>query len=140
MSRNHENRYTYNLQPVMASSPAEEDKSFWEATPSGEAEMNYLLEEGGDEPFVVGAYYYIDMTPNDDGDWIVNTRTQHATNRRGANGEVTLAASGEGDWRTIGLKHSKLHMGIDNPKAMEAFSDVESKWSVVFTLAEADDD
>jgi hypothetical protein len=135
MSKNYENRYGYELQPVMANSPAEEDKSFWEATPSGKAEMNYLLEDGDEEPFELGAYYYIDMVPDDEGDWVINTRTQHATGRRGANGEIVLAASGPGDWRTPGLKHSKLHMGIDNPVAMEAFGDVESKWNVVFTRA-----
>ncbi len=139
VTRNYENRFTYDLQPVMANSPAREDKSFWEATPSGSCEMNYLLEEGVEEPFVVGAYYYIDMTPDDDGVWIVNTMTKHATGRRGANGEVTLAGSGPGDWRTPGLKYSKLHMGIDNPRAMEAFGDVESKWSVVFNRAPDED-
>ena len=134
---NYENRYSYDLQPVIASGPDEEDKSFWEATPSGAAEVNFLLGDGDEKPFELGAYYYIDMVPDGEGDWVVHTRSEHATGHRGANGEVVLAASGPGDWRTPGLKHSKLHMGIDNPGAMAAFKDVESRWNVVFTRVDS---
>jgi Txe/YoeB family toxin of Txe-Axe toxin-antitoxin module len=134
-----ENRHSYNLQPVTGEAD-DEDKSFWEATPSGAAEMNYLLKEGDKKPFELGAYYYINLTPNEDGDWSIRTRTEHTTARRGANGEVKLAFNAPGDWRTLGLKYSTLDMGIDNPEAMKAFSDVESKWDVVFTHAGAEAD
>ena len=133
---NYENRYSYDLQPVIPNGPDEEDKSFWEATPSGSAEMNFLLADGDEKPFELGAYYYTDMVPDDDGDWVVHTRSEHATGRRGANGEVVLTLANTGDFREPGPKYSKVEMGIDNPGAMEQFKDVESRWNMVFTRAD----
>lgn len=71
VSQSWENIHTAAFRPVyqkkngQESHNFEENKLFWEATPAGEATLTYQ----GPHEFVPGAYYYIDMSPNPEGEW-----------------------------------------------------------------------
>jgi hypothetical protein len=47
------------LSPVYSSDPTSENKRFWDYTPSGKFELNYINES---VEFVPGKEYYIDIT------------------------------------------------------------------------------
>lgn len=49
--------YSYNLSPVYAS---EENKTYWEATPSGSFNVNINISKG--KLFQVGKEYYLDIS------------------------------------------------------------------------------
>jgi hypothetical protein len=50
------------LSPVYSTDPNHENKSFWDATPSGEIQM-WINNPKGFATFEVGKEYYVDFTP-----------------------------------------------------------------------------
>ena len=49
------------LLPVFSTDPADENKKFWDATPTGKIEMHIKGEAA--QSFVVGQEYYVDFSP-----------------------------------------------------------------------------
>jgi len=126
------------LSPVMQrgeNSP--ENKSFWEASPSGECELVYHAEH----PIKIGAYYYIKMTPAEGGNWSLSALSKWSTG-----GEVSLSHYGIYDYRNKpkGLLSGHLKIGIDGTKtkALESFGEPrdDNKWNVEFVFAEPSDE
>jgi hypothetical protein len=111
---------------------SEENAAFWEATPSGEAEVS--LAGMADASFVLGSCYYIDMEPGE-GPWALDVVSHTASQR-----EITLRlpwdvrpqeASGGS------LRQATIKMNIGNQSAWPAFEGpgAGSKWRVTFTSA-----
>jgi hypothetical protein len=124
------------LGPVMQrGSNSEENQSFWEASPSGECELTFHKEH----ELKVGAYYYIDMVPDEEGDWELGRVTKNS----GGYGEVYLSHHRSYDYRDkpSGLLYGNLTIGIDGSKtkALDAFGEAGGKWKVTFTFAESSD-
>lgn len=147
-AQTYDNHIIYRFLPVIGRGDAsEEDKSFWEATPGGEAQLmfqgrNKYWDENGDSPGEVppdykpGDYFYFDLTPNDDGNW-----TLHEKKDRGGQGEVDFKF-----WckRKHHLepkqKHSTLNLLVDNQRAFDLLGPPKEKWDLVITFAEPSDD
>lgn len=51
------------LRPVYSNNPEDENKAFWEATPSGEITMS--IKSSALDMFEEGKTYYVDFTPTD---------------------------------------------------------------------------
>jgi hypothetical protein len=129
------------LSPVCQRGSNKENEQFWKFTPSGDATLNFKGPSKDDrgQEYTPGDYYYIYMTKDEGGGWLLNTITTHGKE----NGSVELATNGkdtvgwkEGD----GFSYGKLQMGIDNPHAFLAFDEIESTWDVQFKWAELSDD
>ena len=128
------------LSPVMQRGDnSEENKRFWEASPSGECSLFYHREH----PFEVGAYYYIDMVPKDGGDWSLGSVTKQG----GGSGEVALSCYKTYDYRQpkpVGLLRGEFKVGIDGSKteALACFGEPADghDWDVQFKFAEPSDD
>ena len=128
------------LSPVCQRGSNAENEQFWKFTPSGDATLNFRgpsIDDRGKE-YQPGDYYYIDMSKDESGGWLLNTITTHGKE----NGSIELATNGK---TTAGYKeddfaYAKVQMGIDNPPAFLAFDEVESTWDVRFRWAEETDD
>ena len=139
----------YRFMPVIATSEDEEDKSFWEATPGGEARLTYMQpskfwdEHGKGKPgfpsheYKPGDYFYVDMEPDEDGDWTLASKLDN-----GGQGHVHFNF-----WRKTehfmepGMKNgSKLELHVDNQRAFDGLGTPLKKWKITFTFARASDD
>ena len=126
------------LGPVMQRGEhSEENKSFWEASPSGECHLTYQVEHD----LKIGAYYYIDMVPNDDGQWELASVMQYGQ----GSGEIFMSHYRTYDYQKpipAGLLRGNLKIGIDGKKteALKTFGNPGGKWDVKLTFAEASDD
>lgn len=126
------------LHPVMnrKSENFEENKKFWQASPSGECHLTFHKEHG----LELGAYYYLDMVQDDEGDWTLN----EVCNRGNGSGEVFFSYYRNYDWQNkpVGMLDGHFKIGIDghHTDALAAFGEPEKKWKVTFTLAEESDD
>jgi hypothetical protein len=126
------------LRPVMnkKSENFEENKKFWQASPSGECHLTY-----GDEcDLQLGAYYYIDMVPNEKGLWTLHSVTDQGE----GSGEVFFSHYLSYDYREPrpkGMISGNLKIGIDghHTAAMQAFGKAGTKWDVNFGFAEPSD-
>ena len=126
------NQFTVEMQPVVASGENEENRAFWNATPTGEIRLVYG-EGTAFMPFVVGDYYYVDMAPDgEDGradpPWRLYelSQTEH---RLG----ITLSSPWD---NAKPLISGSVKMGIDNADAWSHFlGKVGSAWAVIFTRA-----
>ena len=103
---------------------AEENKTFWEATPSGEATLNFR----GPHEFVPGAYYYLDMEPDETGTWTYSSLTRFPTN-----GEVVLNLYCQSP--NPGLQYGTLKMNITRLGTLQLFGEVGTRLNVTFTKA-----
>jgi len=152
---NTSNRYNgahkVELMPVYQDSPGdgEENKSFWEATPSGKIELDY---EGVDLPWPAGALIFVDFIPIEGkldeedlqvtGSWYVIALKF----TRSDGGSINLCFSrpskkeeGGSYWANIpakdGMIRGSIEMDIDNRPALDAFGQPGSLWHVKFSLA-----
>jgi hypothetical protein len=120
----------------------EENRSFWDCTPTGKVELVYHDEC----ELEVGAYYYVDLVETEDESaWHLNY--------------VRLSDNGQGDvgfswWRKMpegwnhkqpmlpGMHRGSFEMAIEGTKtkALEAFQKPGSRWKVSFTFASPSDD
>ena len=114
----------------------EDNKAFWEATPSGSAQLQYWGDVGM-EQFEIGSYYYIDFTKVDakaEGP----ARYLHTVNDRGDGHIEVKLKSG---WRNKDtsadvLREGTITMAIDNPSGATHFiGEVLSRWLITFTFA-----
>jgi hypothetical protein len=106
----------------------EENKSFWDATPSGELKVSFA--QDAEVPFLLGRSYYIDLEQTDEGDdlwklWEVNQHSSDICIRLG-----------------LGWSHDRPMMSaefetcINNQNAWAPFvGHVDTKWTVTFTEA-----
>ena len=107
----------------------EENKAFWEATPTGKLAVN--IKKDVDAPYIVGDFYYIDMERDDVGGnlwklWEV-VQQEH-------NVDVKFGLNWNPDRDVV---HAELEMGIENTTTWLAFLGIAgSKWSVNFTHTE----
>jgi len=105
----------------------EENKAFWDATPSGEMKVGIKL--GEPVPFQVGAFYYIDMKVAEEG-WKLWEVRQHENC-------LTVNLGLKWDTEREGYVHASLEMTINEGSAADAYKGkVGTKWSVVITPAE----
>lgn len=130
----------FRFRPVMQGGGKDnENKKFWSASPSGEAELQFKT-TGPDEPrqYEVGSYYYIDFVPDDEGTWVFSRRTQTAGYD---GGEIHLSHNPEvKDYDAPGARYSSLKMSIENSPAFAMFDAVGQRWGVRFSFAEPADD
>lgn len=116
---------TFRLLPVLDSSP--ENHEFWKATPSGEIEVN-----GGQgwtfTHFIPNNCYFVDLTPDPEGDWVLDTLTETGT---------TLQVAFSVPWsHTHPMSLSKFEMSVDNRDAWPNFQGhVGERFAVDFTPA-----
>jgi len=125
---------TVELKPVIPKSDdwpggAEENRKFWEASPTGEMELKYR--KGVDAPFEVGGYYYIDLE-----------RLDAEEERSWKLWEVARQAASLGIKLGLSWHHEPelvagdLTLGIENEGAWDAFDGhVDSSWRVTVTEA-----
>lgn len=131
-----ENGVTVNLLPVIAKSKhwpegSEENRMFWEATPSGEATLVFKPE--AEVPFKSGQFYYIDLTemPGSENKdhWKLWELVEH---EHSLGVKVSLGWSND----RPDLARGDLSMQIENLGAWPAFQGkVGTRWEVVFTPA-----
>lgn len=113
------------LAPVMANSGDnfEENKSFWDASPSGKMELTYI----GPSPYEPGAFYYIDMHQGG-GDWSLSSVTYGE-----GQGSVNLHHYCDGgDWKNPkpGLRQATLEIWINVPRTLELYGKPAHGWVV----------
>lgn len=115
-----------------------ENTQFWDATPSGTAELTY----GADTPpFEVGDFYYIDMRRRDGGHWkLWRVELQcHGTDiEEDGSGHVEfsrLRDPGEEE----GLRYGKIEMGIEYWSTVQLFGLPGQRWRIDLTFAEKSD-
>lgn len=133
--------WVIDLGPVMqGNSNSEENKKFWEASPSGECELSFW----GKPEFKAGDYYYIDMdahesAPAKDGSWKMGTISHHV----GGSGGVEMWFNRVYDWQVNrkpqGLLNGKLTIGIEPEKVLAMFGEPGGIWNVNFLFAEESD-
>jgi hypothetical protein len=113
----------------------EENKKFWQASPSGECHLTYHKEHD----LELGAYYYIDMVQDEAGEWELCEVVNHG----GGSGEVFFSHHRNYDYQNVptGLLRGNLKIGIDghHTEALAAFGEPGKKWKVAFSLAEPSD-
>lgn len=117
---------------------AEENLAFWQATPAGKVYLTYLKEvedlnqSGQDCPFVAGAYYYMDLEEDEEGEWKLDLITQRVEN---------LTVEIVSGWGCREFHHGKVEMTIDNEAAWPSFvGKVGSAWRVVLTPCQQGED
>lgn len=109
----------------------EENKLFWEATPAGDATLTYQ----GPHEFVPGAYYYIDMIPDEQGTWRLGEMKLWGSDSYNA-GDIWLSSA----WKyEPGLRYGEVKMTIKFATTLKLFGAPGSKWDVLFHFAEASD-
>ncbi len=118
------------LAPVMANSGDnfEENKAFWDASPSGEMKLMYI----GPSPYEPGAFYYIDMRQGG-GDWTLSSVTFGD-----GQGDVKLHHyRGEEDWKNpkSGLRQGNLEIWINVLSTLELYGKPADGWVVEVTPA-----
>lgn len=87
----------------------EENRSFWNSTPSGEAELEMSPEEAA--AYEIGSTYFIDFAPSAEGSWVLDRTLLYASGQL----EFQLnPASGTG----------ALKMNVHNPKTCLALNEV----------------
>ena len=112
-------------QPENPDEVSAENRSFWDATPSGELRLWFREAAAAPEP---GSYVYIDMEQGD-GDWTLDKVTDHGN----LNAEVHLSMKYQ---ETGAMSGAQLTMSIMNGEASKAFiGHSKTKWAV--TLHEA---
>jgi len=115
--------------PKCASYPdgCEENKSFWDATPSGECKITFA--QGAEIPFLLGRSYYIDMDPSsEEGSWKLWEVRQHPNDLG-----IRLGLGWRHDQE---MMSAELEMSTGNEAAWRHFLDqVGTKWRVTFTEA-----
>ena len=129
------------LGPVKRKDKDHENSFFWRYTPSGEAEITYG--RGHAVPFVVGAYYYIDMKKDDEGGWRISSIEQsdyNANVQLSSQGFVVDAAGNTTKELGFRWAHLKLGLSREATGATEALHPYGSRWAVEFTHAEPSDD
>ena len=125
------------LGPVMnrKSENFEENKKFWQASPTGECHLTYHAEHD----LEIGAYYYIDMVQDDDGEWELS----EVSSRGEGSGEVFFSCYRSYDYQNKpkGMLNGHFKIGIDghHTDALAAFGEAGRKWKVAFTFAEKSD-
>jgi hypothetical protein len=98
---------------------SEENAAFWQATPSGEAKLQFPTLDP--VSYEIGHCYYLDMRPDEQGSWKLTER-KHSEGQLG----VVLSCS----WR------DSVSMNICNESAWDAFDGpIGGPWSVEFTHA-----
>lgn len=101
---------------------AEENLSFWKATPGGSVKLTYI--EGQECPFEPGHYYYVDFEEGE-GPWKLRSVQQF---------ETSLTISMSTGWGGEDLHHGEVEMTIDNEAAWGHFDNkVGRMWSVGFS-------
>lgn len=120
----------------------EENKTFWEFTPTGELELSYFHEC----PIEPGAYYYLDLVESDgENPWTLNMLSLH----EGGRGDVQLSwyrnMPDGWDYKQpypAGLHRGQFEMTIEGSRtrALETFGKPGTKWELTVTLAEPSDD
>lgn len=117
------------FRPVKRDGKDAENDKFWDASPSGEAKLAFKGECGIQQ----GAYYYIDMTADEEGDWSAGTISWHS----GGGGNIQLYRG----WQQTdkGLFHGSIEIGVNYDKVLELFGRPDGKWKVEFIFAEASD-
>ncbi len=131
------------MQPVTKSSGdlnCEENKLFWDASPSGKLSLTYV----GESPYTPGDFYYIDMqqvAPDaDEPVWGLSSvrRSAHG------GGEVNLNYFRERkDWNVPaepGLQGGSLLIGINYSEVVEMYGLPGTNWRVDIKPAPADQD
>jgi hypothetical protein len=128
--------------PVMQKGEnSEENKKFWKYTPAGEAELTFHEEHD----LQVGAYYYIDMVADDDGEWSLSSVTKDGHRDQGrTGGKVALSYYRSHDYRDVpkGLLRGSLEMQLSGEAngTLDLFGEAGGRWKVTFTFAEPSDD
>ena len=126
------------LGPVMQRGKhSKENEQFWSASPSGECHLTYQ----GEHPFKAGDYYYLDMGPNDEGDWTLGSVTDNGE----GSGEVFFSVYHGYDYQKPipkGMRQGNFKIGIDgdHTDALKTFGTAGSSWDVSFVFAESSDD
>lgn len=142
------------LAPVMASKEHPENSVWWDATPSGEVE----IQVGSENPFQNGAYYWVDLErldegpPEDDYERTLLYRLRYVTDWGGsievmlesgyARRETTPPGSrGRSFVTDDGIRKAEFKATINNEAAWPAFvGHVGSWWRVTYAFAAAADD
>jgi hypothetical protein len=107
----------------------EENQSFWDATPSGEATVRYGSTDPADVPFELGKAYYIDMVPSEEETrWKLEVNAQYEGQL-----DVKLFAgwkNGDGAF----IRTGQIEMSIMIESTWPAFKDAGpgSYWNVSF--------
>jgi hypothetical protein len=124
---------SYEFLPVSADEGAPENKQFWEATPSGKAEMHFKAHVDDEQQFTVGDYYYIDMTPADEEtDWRLDKVIDYGETQQCA----TFGFGPDVDnYDKRGPRRGHVEMDVLNPAAFGQFGKAKKPWHVVFTHA-----
>ncbi len=107
----------------------EENKTFWEATPSGELKVG--IEHGKEVPYTVGGFYFLDIEEATEGDhrWKLWGVTEYETNIN-----ISMGLSWSNDREMV---HATLELGINNKNCWPAFlGKAGTKWSVTFIPTE----
>lgn len=97
-----------------------ENYSFWDATPSGTATL-YSYKEDVFNDYTPGSFWYIDISEDEDGDWLITKNERHEYN---INVELTNNPTGM-------YGGNKIEMSITNKSAWENFGDGK-KYKVEF--------
>ena len=128
------------LAPVMQKGEnSEENKRFWKYTPAGTATLVFHKEHS----LKIGAYYYIDMTADEKGDWFLSSVTKDGSSAQGrTGGKVTLAHYRQIDWRDIptGLIRGSLEVQLSGEAngTLDFFGDAGGRWTVEFNVSVAE--
>jgi len=126
---------SYELLPVKASEGAPENSAFWDATPSGKAELTFKAHVLDDPQFLVGHYYFIDFSPLEAGavsEWELSSVTDHGESQQTA---VFRRSPSVRDWDDRGPRHGFVEMDVLNPAAFNRFGKAGKPWRVAFTHA-----
>ena len=142
------NHIDYRFMPVIATTADEEDKTFWEATPGGEAKLSFAQpskfwdkngkgDPGGPVPeYKPGDYFYIDMEPDEDGSWLLDSKLDE-----GGRGHAKFIFRDKKKHHMMpGQSYSTLELHIDNQRAFAGLGVPLKKWKITFTFARASDD
>jgi hypothetical protein len=129
---------TVRLLPVMADE-AEENRSFWSATPSGEIELRFT---GGDSPHLgvaLGSCVYVDMEPvdehgPDDLPWRLLSLQRTGEEPTHVSLDVCLILRWDA---RPDIRMGKVDMSIERVSTFPAFEEpgVGTRWRVSFTPA-----
>lgn len=118
-----------------------ENEIFWEATPTGSAE---LVLASGEHPFEPGDYYYIDFEPvGNDTDCLLAWSMTLTHGRNHKRFEMSVYNYDDPADLDIPVRRGRVEIGIDDSKteAWEALGTPdEGLWRVRFTWAEKSDD
>ena len=125
------------LLPVMAKSAtwtdgSEENASFWEATPSGEAELVF---KGFDSPFTIGSCVYLDMEQLDV-EPVGDAKKAH-WELRSVKNSYALSIELYRAWQDEEMRSGSIKMDIANEGAWPPFQGKHlTHWTVIITPTE----